>query len=105
MSTTTETATRTPSWSTWRGGIALVTAAVFTLALFWWIAGVQPTANGWILSGQGFVVLQVPYAMYNDAWIVVRILLGCYITVVFAIVLMQLLGTWRRLLSEHGGET
>lgn len=104
MATTTETTRRTPGWSAWRGGIAAAVAIVGTVALFWWIDGVYPVSNGWRVIG-GYVTLQVPYGVYDQVWLLVRALLGAYITVVFLIVFLQLVGTWRRLLADSGGET
>lgn len=104
MASHTETVTRTPDWSTWRGGIAMVVAVVSTVGLFWWIGGFQPFTNGWTVVGPGFVTLEVPYRLYNEAWVLIRGLLGAYITVVFLIVFLQLVGTWRRLIAENGGE-
>ena len=104
MASTTETVSRTPTWSTWRGGIAAAVAVIGTVGLFWWIGGYHPLANEWTIVGFGFVGLKVPYALYNDVWLVVRMLLGAYITLVFAIVFLQLVGTWRRLIADAGGD-
>jgi hypothetical protein len=104
MASRTETAHRLPEVDRWRGGLAAVAAVVGTVGIFWWISGFTPVTNTWLPSVLGLIGLEVPYAIYNDLWQLVRIALGAYITMVFLIVALQLVGTWRRLIADQRGE-
>ena len=87
-----------------RTAIAIIAAVLGTFVLFLGVIGLHPTVISWTPSAVGLVGLEVPYGTYNDLWIVVRLLLGAYITVVLLIVTLQLVGTWRRLIADSGGE-
>jgi hypothetical protein len=88
-----------------RTAIAILASVLGTFAIFLGVVGLHPTVVSWAPSAVGLVGLEVPYGTYNDLWIVVRLLLGAYITVVLLIVTLQLVGTWRRLIADSGGES
>jgi hypothetical protein len=89
----------------YRAAIAAIVALVVTMGVFVGVTGAHPAVTQWVPSAVGLVGLEVAYSTYNDLWILVRLLLGAYITVVLLIVTLQLVGTWRRLIADAGGES
>jgi hypothetical protein len=88
-----------------RAVIAGLIAALGTLAVFLGVVDLHPPVTTWVPSAVGLVGLEVAYSSYNDLWLLVRLLLGAYITVVLLVVALQLVGTWRRLIVDAGGES
>ena len=89
----------------YRAAVAMVVALVVTFAVFIGVTGWHPSVTTWVPSAVGLVGLEVGYTTYNELWLWVRLLLGAYITVVLLIVTLQLIGTWRRLIADAGGES
>lgn len=88
----------------YRAAIATIVALVVTFGVFVGVTGWHPSVTAWVPSAVGLVGLEVSYTTYNELWLWVRLLLGAYITVVLLIVTLQLIGTWRRLIVDAGGE-
>ena len=105
MAETTETRRASLVDPAYRAAIAAVVALVVTMGIFVGVTGAHPSVTEWVPSAVGLVGLEVAYSTYNDLWILVRLLLGAYITVVLLIVTLQLVGTWRRLVVDVGGES
>jgi hypothetical protein len=104
MAETTETRRASLGDPTHRAAIAAVVALVVTMGVFVGVTSAHPAVTAWVPSAVGLVGLEVAYSTYNDLWVLVRLLLGAYITVVLLIVTLQLVGTWRRLIVDAGGE-
>ncbi|MFW5922399.1 MAG: hypothetical protein ACOCRC_03750 [Halodesulfurarchaeum sp.] len=104
MATRTESTQTYATVDAWRGRIALIIAFAGTVFSFMAVTGFQPLPTEWIPSAVGLVGLKVPYTGLNETWYLVRILLGLYITFVFLVIAGQMIGTWRRLLMDDGGE-
>ncbi|MDZ7849470.1 MAG: hypothetical protein U5K70_01195 [Halodesulfurarchaeum sp.] len=104
MATRNESTTTYPTVDAWRGRIALIFAFAGTIFAFLLVSDFQPLDPVWVPSAVGLVGLKVPYTGLNETWYLVRILLGVYITFVFVIIAGQMIGTWRRLLMDDGGE-
>jgi hypothetical protein len=105
MAATTDTKPSTLIGEQYRVAIATIVALVVTFVLLVGVTGWHPPVSAWVPSAVGLVGLEVGYATYNDLWLLVRVLLGAYITVVLLIVTLQLVGTWRRLIVDAGGES
>jgi hypothetical protein len=88
----------------YRAAISMIVALVVTAAILLGVSGWHPAVTAWVPSAVGLVGLEVGYATYNDLWLLVRMLLGAYITMVLLIVALQLVGTWRRLIADAGGD-
>lgn len=82
----------------WRAVVSIVVAGVATGGLLWWLHTLPPSAIPWTYASAGHVTRSIPYDTVNDVWLLVRAGLGLYISGVFVIIALQLLGTWRRLL-------
>ncbi|MBS3760242.1 hypothetical protein [Halodesulfurarchaeum sp.] len=89
----------------YRAAISMIVALVVTFAVFIGVTGWHPVVTAWIPTAVGLVGLEVGYTTYNELWLWVRLLLGAYITAVLLIVSLQLIGTWRRLIADAGGES
>ena len=89
----------------YRVAIAIIVAIVVTYGVFVGVSGYHPPVTEWIPSAVGLSGLKVGYTTYNELWVWVRLLLGVYITMVLLIVTLQLIGTWRRLIADAGGES
>jgi hypothetical protein len=89
----------------YRAAISMIVALVVTFAVFIGVTGWHPAVTAWVPTAVGLVGLEVGYTAYNDLWLIVRLLLGAYITFVLVIVTLQLIGTWRRLIVDAGGES
>jgi|GEM_PF-2839142 len=88
----------------YRVAIAIIVAILVTYGVFIGVSGYHPSVIEWVPSAVGLSGLKVAYTTYNELWLWVRLLLGAYITVVLLIVTLQLVGTWRRLIADTGGE-
>ena len=87
-----------------RAAIALVLAIIGTLGLFWVTTELQLVGGNWAFVSE-VVAVQFPFRVNNFVWLVVRAGLGAYISFVVVVVMLQLLGTWRRLIADgHGDE-
>ncbi|AOW80829.1 hypothetical protein HTSR_1659 [Halodesulfurarchaeum formicicum] len=105
MAETTQTTQRSLFKPEYRAAIATVVAIVVTFGIFIGVTGYHPPVTEWVPSAVGLVGLEVAYSTYNDLWLLVRVLLGAYITFVLLVVALQLVGTWRRLIVDAGGES
>jgi hypothetical protein len=104
MAETTDATNPTLLGGHYRTAIATVVSVVVTAAILLGVSGWHPAVTAWVPTAVGLVGLEVGYATYNDLWLLVRMLLGAYITMVLLIVALQLVGTWRRLIADAGGE-
>lgn len=82
-----------------RAAIAALLAIVGTLGLFWSMLQLQLVSGTWTLAG--YVTVEFPFRVWNLIWLAVRIILGLYISFVVLVIGGQLVGTWRRLVSEN----
>lgn len=89
-----------------RVAIALLTAVVGTLGLFWSMLQLQLVSGSWTLAG-GYISVAFPFRVYNVIWLAARAILGLYISFVVVVITLQLLGSWRRMVSDEypEGET
>ena len=81
-----------------RAAVSAVLALIGTLGLFWSMLQLQLVSGTWTLAG-GYVVVHFPFRVYNVIWLVVRAILGLYISSVVVIIFLQLFGSWRRMVS------
>ncbi len=105
MAESTETTHPAHLGTEYRAAISMIVALVVTFGVFIGITGWHPPVTTWVPSAVGLVGLEIGYTTYNELWVWVRLLLGAYITGVLLIVTLQLIGTWRRLIADTGGES
>lgn len=87
--------------------IAAILAIIGTLGLFWSMLQLQLVSGTWTLTGS-YVAVQFPVRVYNVVWLAVRAILGLYISFVVLVIALQLLGSYRQMVSEseeHVSET
>jgi anti-sigma-K factor RskA len=91
----------------WRAITAAVVTVVGVAALLLWMETLQTGANPYVIVSQGqqgYVARKAPYDAFNNIWLMVRGVMGAYITFVFFIIAGQLVGTWRRYIVEGGDD-
>ncbi|MFW6384819.1 MAG: cytochrome b/b6 domain-containing protein [Halodesulfurarchaeum sp.] len=89
-----------------RVAIAAILAVIGTLGLFWSMLQLQLVSGAWMLTG-GVVDVQFPVRVYNVIWLAVRAILGLYISFVVLVIALQLVGSYRQMVSTdvHEHET
>lgn len=105
MAETTDTTRPGPLAPEYRVAISVLVAITVTYAIFIGVTGYHPPVTRWVPTTVELVGLKVGYTTYNQLWLWVRLLLGAYISVVLLVVTLQLVGTWRRLIADAGGES
>lgn len=73
---------------------ALVAVAVTSIALYWLSAATDPLSVGTAMrSAAAWLTAGSTYTSLDLAWLGIRAILGVYITVVFLVLTLEVLGT------------
>lgn len=79
-----------------RSALAALLAVVLTALVIAWLQGLaRPLSVGTAMrSAAAWLPGESTYTAIDGAWLVTRAVLGVYVTVVFLVVTLQVLGTW-----------
>ncbi|MFB6134290.1 MAG: hypothetical protein ABEJ55_04820, partial [Halanaeroarchaeum sp.] len=86
-----------------RTTVAALLSAIGTVGLFWSVLQLKLVSGTWTLTG-GYVTVHFPFRVYDVLWLAARIILGLYISFVVLVIALQLLGSWRRMLTDDESE-